>query len=594
MRMAAIRAVGRAEGALAAAALLAVALIVFPWPTAVLDVLLALNLGLALIVLLAALGARSATELSAFPTILLLTTLARLALNVSTTRLILSEADAGQVVAAFGNAVVAGNVIVGAAIFAVITIVQYLVIARGAERVAQVGARFALDGLPGRQLAIDADLRAGLLDAEAARARREALARESAVFGSMDGAMKFVKGDALAGLCIVAVNVLGGLAIGVLQRGMSPMDAIGTYTVLTVGDGIVAQLPAVLTAIAAALVVTRVADPEAPGLAAAIARQLGRGPAFAFAGGLLCLLGLLPGLPALPLVGVGLVLALSSLWLASPEGPARRVARISEAPALAISLHPDATRLAPIDALRRQLEARFAEAGVSPALHLDPQARDLAPGQWRVEAGGAALALGEALETRALADRAMTVWRAHPRALLGVQAVADALAKVEARAPALLRLVVPRRADLGRLTELLQALLREGLSVADLRGALEVLATAPAGGTLEAQLSSLRAGLAPAITQRISHLGKVQVVVVDPELESELRRPGEPGLELSDELVESLRAQLQTHPHAAWMVAPDIRLRARRVIEAELPGLAVISAQELLAGVPVEVVGTLG
>ena len=245
----------------------AIALLIFPVPIAMLDGLLAAQLGLSVMILIAALGARRPLALSQFPGLLLLTTLLRLALNVSTTRQILAHRDAGQVVDAFGAAVVSDNLIVGVVVFVVLTLAQYLVIARGAERVAQVAARFALDGLPGRQLAIDADVRAGLLDPETARARRAALARESSLFGSMDGAMKFVRGDAIAGLCIVGVNVIGGLAIGMGQQGMDAATALSVYARLTIGDGLVTQIPAVLTATAAAWIVTRVATPQgaAPG-----------------------------------------------------------------------------------------------------------------------------------------------------------------------------------------------------------------------------------------------------------------------------------------------------------------------------------------
>ncbi|MCA9526174.1 MAG: FHIPEP family type III secretion protein, partial [Myxococcales bacterium] len=230
-----------ADGWLAVLVAGAVALLIFPVPAPVLDALLAAQLGVAVVVLLAAVFARHPLALSQLPAVLLVTTLVRLALNVSTTRLILADADAGRVVAAFGDAVVRGNLVVGAVVFAVLVLVQYLVIAKGAERVAQVAARFALDGLPGRQLAIDADVRAGLLDPEAARAQRAGLARESSLFGALDGAMKFVRGDAIAGLCIVGINVVGGLVVGIGQQGRSPADAVALYTTLTIGDGLVSQ-----------------------------------------------------------------------------------------------------------------------------------------------------------------------------------------------------------------------------------------------------------------------------------------------------------------------------------------------------------------
>ena len=214
-------------------------------------------------------------ELSTFPTLLLLTTLYRLALNVSSVRLILLQANAGRVIHAFGAFVVRGDYVVGFAVFLILTIVQYVVISRGAERVAEVAARFTLDAMPGKQLAIDADLRAGAIDANEARRRRDALSKEAALYGALDGAMRFVKGDAIAGLLILAISMIGGLVIGVMQRGMSLVEAARVYTLLTIGDGLVSQLPALLISTAAGLVVTRVASDEDGGtLGPDLARQL--------------------------------------------------------------------------------------------------------------------------------------------------------------------------------------------------------------------------------------------------------------------------------------------------------------------------------
>ncbi len=243
---------------LAAALVAIVVMMITPLPTMVLDFLIALNLGLSLGLLLVALYVTEASRLAALPSLLLLATLFRLGLNVSTTRLVLLTGDAGRIIDAFGRIVVGGNVVVGGVVFLVLALVQFIVIAKGAERVAEVAARFTLDALPGKQMSIDADLRSGSMTLDDAQARRRALERESHLYGALDGAMKFVKGDAIAGLIVVAINIVGGLAVGVLQKGLPLSSALSHYTILTVGDGLAAQLPSLFVSTTAGLVVTRV------------------------------------------------------------------------------------------------------------------------------------------------------------------------------------------------------------------------------------------------------------------------------------------------------------------------------------------------
>src|SRR3954465_1389485 len=266
---------GFADAALAFFVVAIVGLMVVPLPTWLLDLLIASNLAGSVAVLLVALYVGEAIKIATFPTLLLVTTLFRLSLNVSSTRLILLQADAGQVIRAFGQFVVRGNYVVGAVIFLILTIIQFIVIAKGSERVAEVGARFALDAMPGKQMAIDAELRSGAIDGNEARARRRLLVRESQFYGAMDGAMKFVKGDVIASLLITLVNILGGLAIGVAQKGLDPVQALKRYGLLTIGDGLVTQIPALVIATGAGVLVTRVASEEADTpLGAELASQL--------------------------------------------------------------------------------------------------------------------------------------------------------------------------------------------------------------------------------------------------------------------------------------------------------------------------------
>ena len=222
----------------------AILMMILPLPTWLVDALIGLNIASAVLLLMMALYLRDPLEFSTLPSIILITTIFRLALSITTTRLILLQADAGEIIESFGQFVIAGELIVGLVVFLIITIVQFVVITKGSERVAEVAARFQLDALPGKQMSIDSDLRTGDLDAGEARLARGRLEQESRFFGAMDGAMKFVKGDAIAGLVIVAVNLIGGIAIGMTRKGMTAGEAVDVYSLLTVGDGLAAQLPA--------------------------------------------------------------------------------------------------------------------------------------------------------------------------------------------------------------------------------------------------------------------------------------------------------------------------------------------------------------
>jgi len=304
---------GAGQVGFALAVLAVVVLLVAPVPPVLLDAGLALSLALAATVLVVTLLARDALAFATFPSLLLLTTLFRLALSVSSTRLILTRGEAGRVIEAFGRVVVQGSPVAGAVVFAILTLVQLLVVAKGAERVAEVAARFTLDALPGKQMAIDADLRAGLLDAGAAARRRRALERESQLYGAMDGALKFVKGDAVAGVAIALVNVLGGL-VALSLRGRPLSAAAERAVLLAVGDGLSTQLPALLVAVAAGVAVTRVAGAEdGDRLGQEVGRQLFGDPrALAAVALLLGAIALAPGLPAPPF----LLLAAGAGWLA--------------------------------------------------------------------------------------------------------------------------------------------------------------------------------------------------------------------------------------------------------------------------------------
>ena len=274
-------------------------MIILPLPIFVVDMLIVTNLTVALVLLMMAVYIGSPLDFAAFPSVLLLSTLFRLALSITTTRLILLQADAGQVVETFGNFVVAGNLIIGMVIFLIITVVQFIVVTKGAERVAEVSARFSLDAMPGKQMSIDGDMRAGVIDMDEARRRRSRVEKESQMYGSMDGAMKFVKGDAIAGIIIIAVNLVGGLSVGVFQRGMALGEAANLYSILTIGDGLVQQIPGLIIALTAGIIVTRVDSEESDSnLADNISGQIiGKPRSIIVAGGIVVLFAFVPGFP---------------------------------------------------------------------------------------------------------------------------------------------------------------------------------------------------------------------------------------------------------------------------------------------------------
>ena len=338
--------------ALGVIALLAV--LVLPLPTVLLDLGLALSVTASVLVLMVAMFLGRPLDFTSFPTLLLLTTLLRLSLNVATTRLILSHGNegpgaAGHVVQAFGGFLMGGDVVIGVILFAILLVVNFMVITKGSGRIAEVAARFSLDAMPGKQMAIDAELSSGGIDEKTARVRRKELEEESGFYGAMDGAAKFVRGDAIAGLLITVINIFGGLAIGLLRHGMPFADAAATFTTLTVGDGLVSQIPALLVSTAAGIVVTKggvegTAD-------AALMRQLGGSPKpLALAGGVALVLALLPGLPTLPFLALA-GLAGGGAWFRYKNPPGLK----TEAAAPAAATEPPITDALRIDTIRLEL-----------------------------------------------------------------------------------------------------------------------------------------------------------------------------------------------------------------------------------------------
>jgi flagellar biosynthesis protein FlhA len=353
---------GQSDMIAAIAVVIVVAMLVVPLPSPLISVLITTNIGFALAVVVATMYVPTALDFSAFPTLLLLTTLFRLAINVSVTRLVLAKGDAGSVVHDFGQFVVGGNIVIGLVIFLILVVIQFVVVTTGAGRVAEVGARFTLDAMPGKQMAIDADLNAGLITDDQARARRSEIAREADFYGAMDGASKFVRGDATAAVLITFINLIGGIVVGILQKHLAFSGAIQQYSLLTVGDGIAAQIPALLISVATGIIVSRSASSRDLGTELA-SQILAQRKAPLIAGGLIGTLALIPGLPKLPFLFIGAIFAAIG-WAVRdglPEG-------LLAGPAAAAVALPEgeqaAEPTAPRDAVMKELPIDPLELGI--------------------------------------------------------------------------------------------------------------------------------------------------------------------------------------------------------------------------------------
>ncbi|GMA35637.1 hypothetical protein GCM10025876_18410 [Demequina litorisediminis] len=343
-----------------------VLLLVVPLPAAFLDVLIVINIAMSLVVLLTSMYVKRPLDFSVFPSLLLVLTLFRLGLNVASTRLVLRDGYAGQVIGAFGEIVVGGSLVIGLVIFLILVVIQFAVITNGAGRVAEVGARFTLDAMPGKQMAIDADLNAGLIDEDTARQRRADVAAEADFYGAMDGGSKFVKGDAIAGIIITVVNLLGGFAVGMMQMGMTAGEAIEHFSLLTIGDGLVTQIPALLMSVSTGLIVTRATASADMGTAAGAQATQSR-TALLIAGGASCALALVPGLPKAPFVLIGAALLIAGQRAPKSDAAEAEATATPGAAAAASGPAPDSPEALleqmRVHALEIQALARFGRPG---------------------------------------------------------------------------------------------------------------------------------------------------------------------------------------------------------------------------------------
>ena len=674
------RAAARAETLLAVAVLAVVVILIVPVPAPALDVLLALSVGIAILMLLTALGLTSALDFSVFPALLLITTLFRLALNVATTRLILLHGGegagaAGHLIETFGRFAVGGSLVVGLVVFLILMVVNFTVITKGAGRVSEVAARFTLDAMPGKQMSIDADLAAGIIDDREAKNRRSHLEKESEFFGAMDGASKFVRGDAVAGLAITGINIVGGLVAGLLRDHVSLAQAAETYTLLTVGDGLVSQLPALLVSTSAGIVVTRAAGDH---LGTQMGAQVfGRPRALSTAALVLAALGVLPGMPLLAFWGVG-----GSLWLLSrraahaerasatprPKPSEKGPEKVQDLLAMEalelevgfalvplIDLAKGAELPGRVTALRKQLATdlgivlpsvhlrdnlrldanayrvllRGLEIGKGVAhperlMALDPsgaapamdglRGQDPAfglPAVWilpadraRAEASGLTLVDAPSVVTTHLSE----LLRRNAHELVGRQEAQELLGIAGKDAPKLVEDVVPGTVSLGELVRVLRSLLREGISIRDLRSVLEAVAdAAPRSKETSWLVEQARRRLARQITARVASTdGAVKALTLERATEDALRQSlgaadGEPALAPDIETARRLIASLEGHATrlatagqpVVLLAPPDLRRPIFDFASRFVPDLWVVAARELVPGTTVEPAGVV-
>ena len=491
---------------------------VVPLPSAMLDGLIISNILLALFLLIGSFSVSDPTHFSTLPAILLLGVVSRLLVTISTTRAILTTGDAGAIVAAFGSIMVNDDLLVGCILFIIISIIQFLVVSKGSERVAEVSARFALDALPGRQMSLDADLRAGLLDPLSAQQRRQDLQVESRLYGALDGAMKFIKGDTIATICVTIINMVGGIISGTLRDGKPIIEALNTYTVLSIGDGLAGQIPSLITCVAAGVLVTRVPRGDDKSAEADILSQLGSMPkARLITAVSAILLSFVPGMPTLTCLVIGLPLGLSTLWSSTKKSPSDLIpATFSPAPLAPIGVIVSADRLSSslpavsiIELLEKVRQSTFDKWGIIlPVFSLSmvsapPDKRT----ELRAEIQGTTVIAyspeAEELEPLEVFIRQLEgIVQSELPALLNDAMTRSLLDLHNSHQGELIATLIPGQITVSQVTQLLRDLLSEGVSVRSFDRLLQVVSEkVPLVGTGRPLLEETRIALRRAIMQ---------------------------------------------------------------------------------------------
>lgn len=657
-----------------------VLIIILPVPSGILDLMLALNISLSIVILLNVVYSKEPLQMSVFPSLLLFTTLYRLALNIKSTTLILADGEAGQVIQGFGDFVAQGNLVVGAVIFLIITIVQFLVITKGTERVSEVAARFTLDAMPGKQMAIDADLNAGLISEAEARERRKKVQRESDFYGAMDGATKFVKGDAIAGLIITVINVVGGIIIGVVMRGEEITFALQGYTILTIGDGLVSQIPSLLISVATGLIVTKSTSDD--GLSNDLKNQIIYNPNVFFIAAGFCILLSIPlaTLPFLALAAlfviIGFKLMRKTVQDEKQEGmqieqneveeirKPENVVNLLQVDPIELEFGYGIIPLADVNQggdlldrvvmIRRQLALELGM--IVPIIRLRDNIQ-LSPNEYIIKIKGVEVSGGELMIDHYLAmspgfveqevegikttepafglpavwitdaqrDRAemlgytvvdppsiiathlTEIIKAHAHELTGRQEIQTIVDKVKENYPAIVEELVPKVMTIGEIQKVIANLLKEGISVRDVVTILETLADyAPTTHDTDMLTEYVRQALGRAISKKFIRDKKSTVITLDPKLEQVIMdsvqrtEQGsyltlEPGTinSIISNLSKQVQKLVQLGQQPIVLASPIVRLYFRRLSEQSIPGLVVLSYNELDPGVEIQAVGTV-
>jgi len=581
-----------------------------PLPPMVIDFMLVGNLILALILLASSLYITDPLKLSALPSILLLATLYRLALNVSTTRLILGSGEAGKTIEAFGTTVIQGNLIVGAVIFLIITFIQFIVIAKGSERVAEVSARFTLDALPGKQMSIDADVRAGLIDFDTARTKRQDLQVESRFYGALDGSMKFVKGDAIAGIVITAINIIGGFTIGMMMEGRDVTSALSKYTTLTVGDGLLSQIPALLNSLAAGMVVTRVVRTEGTSLAGDLISQLGQLRRVKIIIGIFAVgLSLAPGMPAFTFLFVALLLFLSACLRSDTDGePVQKVnsdyvprtppvLQIEAGSAIGAELYKSGNLSEKMNAWRQEIHEQYGLILALPEFKFTAELDRC----FKIRMRGVHVLEGQVKEGEDVFDtvivqvKKIIELRTH-------EFVDDILTRrtldyFDAESPELVSAVVPAVVSVTQLTEVLKGLAREGISLRNFDIILQAVSeTGSSVSSKEELLKEVRIALRRVISAKYADKDyRLKGYTLEPMIDLSISKAHREGDVLNIELLTMIKNYLKSNevPEAVLVVSSGARHCLREYLSLSGIHIPVVAYEELVEEVSFTILGSI-
>lgn len=612
-----------------------IALMVLPLPLIILDALVAVNIVVGLILVLMGVYITTPLQFSVFPSVLLISTLYRLALSVATTRMILLHGDAGHIIDTFGNMLAGGNIVVGLVVFLIVTLVQFIVIAKGAERVAEVAARFTLDAMPGKQLSIDSDLRSGLIDKEEAKHKRRDIELESKLHGSMDGAMKFVKGDAIAGIVIIIINLLGGLAIGVMQLDMELSAAMAKYSILTVGDGMVAQIPALLGAMSAGLIVTRATDEqEDRHLGDSIQKQLTAIPRVSLvAGGLCLLLATVPGFPTGIFVTIGIILLISGallipVWrtkidkLTKPTFEVILSSKEKTKTKDLVSVDNQMKTAIPL-LLQLPLELSNNQLGTELMIEVETIIKKyqidigmILPKMdihwfgnynsgWSLMAYEVPIVSGSfnsSDSTTRIPGEIRDALRKNGTLFLGLQETSTMLTQLSADLPDIVKEAL-RIVPIQSISTILKNLVEEEIPIRNLRAILEALIET---GQHEKDVNNLTEYARVALKRQISHRyapeGILRIVTLTPQLEEKLLNSmrattGKVQLALSpndaDKILNKITESISAHSPVALVTSIQIRRHVRKMIEIPCFDTSVLSHNELMPHLNIKVLDSV-